>query len=112
MADERRSRRFRERDIDPLLFRVFLALVGTFLLAAAALGIARETSGLGWLGWSIVAFLVALGAGSIYASFFSSRSSVEKWAIASSTHEAAVLLILVAFPVAWAIRKVFPSDAT
>lgn len=112
MADRRRSRRSREKDIDPLLFRVFLALVGTFLLAAAALGIARETSGLDWWDWSIVFFLAAPGAGLIYSSFFSSRESVEKWAIASSTHWIAVFLILVAFPVAWAIRKVFPSDAT
>jgi hypothetical protein len=112
LADERRSRRFRERDIDPLLFRVILALVGTFFLATAALGITRDTSDLGWMGWSIVTFLVALGAGSMYASFFGSRSNVEKWADASSTHMVAVLLILVAFPVAWAIRKVFPSDAT
>jgi hypothetical protein len=109
LADERRSRRLREKDIDPLLFRVFLALVGTFLLAAAALGFARDTSGLGW--W--IAFLLAApGAGLTCASFFSSRESVEKWAIASSTHWAAVLLILVAFPVAWAIRKIFPSNAT
>ena len=112
LADERRSRRFRERDIDPLEFRVFLALVGACLFAAAALGIARDTNGLDWWEWSILGFLVALGAGSIYASFFGSRESVERWAGASSTHVAAVILMLVAFPIAWAIRKVFSSDAT
>ena len=110
MADERRSRRFRERDIDPLEFRVFLVLVGTSFFAAAALGIARDTNGLDWWDWSILAFLVAPSAGSIYASF-GSRESVEKWAGATSTHVAAVILMLVAFPIAWAIRKV-PSDAT
>jgi hypothetical protein len=54
-------------------------------------------------------FLV--GAGLVYASLFSTDENAEKWSDVASSHEVAALLILVAFPIAWAIRKVFPSDA-
>ena len=94
------------------MFRVFLALVGTLLLVAAGLGISRDADGLDGWAWLLVAFLISVGAGLLYASFFSSDKIAEKWSDAASSHEAAVILILVAFPIAWAIRKVFPSDAT
>jgi hypothetical protein len=112
LADERRSRRFRDRGIDPLTFRVFLALVGTLLLVAAGLGISREVDGLGWWAWSIVAILALTGAGLLFAAFFSSDHNAAKWSDAASNHEVAALVLVLAFPVAWAIRKVFPSDAT
>ena len=112
LADERRSRRFRDRPIDPLMLRVFLALVGTLLLVAVGLGFGRESQGLEWSSWLLVALLVSTGAGLIYAALFTADVNVEKWAITVGTNEAAALVIIIAFPIAWAIRKVFPSDAT
>ena len=112
MADERRSRRFRDRGIDPLTFRVFLAIVGTLFLVAAGVGISQEASGLGWWAWSVIALLALLGAGLLCAAFISSDQNAEKWSDAASSHEVAAVLLVLAFPVAWAIRKVFPSDAT
>jgi hypothetical protein len=112
LADKRRRRRFRDRGIDPLLFRVFLSLVGAFSLVAAGLGISREASGLDWVDWALVALLVLFGGGMLYVSLFSSDQNVDKWSDAASRHEVAVLVFIVALPVAWAIRKVFPRDAT
>jgi hypothetical protein len=112
LADERRSRRFWGRGLDPLVFRVFLALVGTMTFVAAGLGIGREPGGLEWWGWLLVGLLASLGAFLIYASLFGSHEAVEKWSNAASSHEAAVALVLIAFPIAWAIRKVFHRDAT
>jgi hypothetical protein len=60
----------------------------------------------------IVFLLASLGASLFCASLFGSDKKVEKWSDAASSHEAAALLILVAFPIAWAIRKTFRSDAT
>jgi hypothetical protein len=94
------------------MIRVFLALVGTLILIAAGLGISRDSGALEWWAWLLVGFLVSIGAGLLYASLFSSNKNAEKWGDAASSHEVAALLILVAFPIAWAIRKVFPSDAT
>ena len=110
LADERRSRRFRDRGIDPLTFRVFLALVGTLMFVVAGLGISREPSGLEWWGWLIVILFASLGGFLFYASLFGSDKKVEKWSDAASSHEVAALLVLVAFPIAWAIRKAFCSD--
>jgi hypothetical protein len=112
LADERRSRRFRDRGVDPLTFRVFLAIIGTLLLVLVAFGLTRDTSGGNWWGWLVVALLVLLGAGLVFASIFSSDQNVEKWSDAASNNEVAVIVLIVAFPVAWAIRKIFPSDAT
>ena len=111
LADERRSRRFRDRGIDPLTFRVFVALVGTFFLVIAGLGL-RDTSGFEWWGWLFLAAFISLGVWLWYVALFSSDRNAEKWSDAAGSHEAVALLVLLAFPIAWAIRKVFPSDAT
>ena len=94
-----------------MLFRVFLALIGTFSLVAAGLGISREASGLDWWAWALVALLVLFGGSVLYVSFFSSDQNAEKWSDAASRHEVAVLVFIMAFPLAWAIRKIFPSEA-
>jgi len=112
LEDERRSRRFRDRGIDPLMFRVFLALSGSAFFVAAGLGISRAPAGLEWWGWLLVGILVSLGVFLFYASLLGSNAAVEKWANAASSHDATIVLILVAFPIAWAIRKVFRGDAT
>jgi hypothetical protein len=112
LADERRSRRFRSQGIDPLMFRVFLALVGTLFLVVVGIGFSHDTGDLRGWGWLVLASFILAGAGLILASVFSSNKTAEKWSDAWSSHEATALLILVAFPIAWAIRKVFPSDAT
>jgi hypothetical protein len=112
LADERRSRRFRERGIDPLTFRVFLGIVGTLVWVPAGLGISQGADGLGLWGWSIVALLALTGSGLLYAAFFSSDRNAERWSDAASNHEVAALVLVLAFPVTWALRKVFPSDAT
>jgi hypothetical protein len=95
-----------------LTFRVFLGMVGTLVLIVVGLGVSRDDSGLELWAWFLVAFLASLGAGLLCASLFSSDKNAEKWSDAASSHEVAALLLLVAFPIAWAIRKVFPSDAT
>jgi drug/metabolite transporter (DMT)-like permease len=95
-----------------LTFRVFLALIGTLCFAIAGIGLSREASTLEWWAWSVVAGLVLLGGGLLYASFFCSDRNAEKWSDAASNHEAAALILVLAFPLTWAIRKVFPSDAT
>jgi hypothetical protein len=112
LADERRSRRFRDRGIDPLTFRVFLALIGTLFLTATGLVIARDVGSLEWWAWCIVGLVALLGASLLYVSLLSSDQNAEKWSDAASNHEIAALVFALAFPVAWAIRKVFPSDAT
>jgi hypothetical protein len=94
------------------MFRVFLALVGTLLFVVGGLGIGGEPAGLEWWGWLVVVSLISVGAFLIYASFFGSDKNVEKWGDAASSNEVAGLLVLVAFPIAWAIRKVFRGDAT
>jgi hypothetical protein len=109
LADERRSRRFRSRPIDPLTFRVFLALLGTLFLVVMGLGISRGTADLEWWGWVMLIALLSTGSALICAALFSSDQNAEKWSDAASSHEVAALLILVAFPIAWAIRKVFPT---
>jgi hypothetical protein len=88
-----------------------LSLIGTLFLVIAGLGISTSTGGLEWWGWLLVACLAFIGAGFVYASIFSSDQNAEKWSDAASSHEAAVLLILVAFPIAWALRKVFPTNS-
>jgi hypothetical protein len=112
LADERRSRRFRSRDIDPLLFRVFLALVGTGFFVIVALGLSREPNGLEWWVWLFVGMFAFLGCLFWYWAVFGSDTAVEKWSDAAGSHEAAAVLILVALPLAWAIRKAFSTDAT
>jgi hypothetical protein len=107
LADERRSRRFRDRGIDPLAFRVFLALVGALLLFAAIMGIRREPAALEWWGWLTLGVLLALGAFLVLVSFFGSQRTVDKWSTSAGAWEAALLLVLVAYPLAWAIRKLF-----
>lgn len=94
------------------MFRVFLALVGSLLFVAAGLGISREPGGLEWWSWLLVGFLASLGAFLLYASLFGSNAAVEKWSNAAGQHEATIVLVLVAFPIAWAIRKAFRNDAT
>ena len=93
------------------MFRVFLALVGTLLIGGVALGVSREVGGLEWWAWLVVASFVSLGAFLLFVSLFSSDKNAEKWSDAAGSHEVSALLILVAFPIAWAIRKVFPDDA-
>ena len=112
LADERRSRRFRSRGIDPLLFRVFLALVGTAFFGIVALGLSREPSGLEWWVWLIVGAFAFFGCLLWYWALFGSDAAVEKWSNVAGSHEAAAVLILVALPLAWAIRKAFRIDAT
>jgi hypothetical protein len=94
------------------MFRVFLALVGMLFLVVIGIGLSRNTGDVKGWGWLILASLILAGASLILASVFSSNRTAEKWSDAASSHEATALLILVAFPIAWAIRKVFPSDAT
>jgi hypothetical protein len=111
LADERRSRRFRDRGIDPLALRVFLALAGALPLFAAIIGISREITSesapLAWWGWIILGLLLALGALLLLASVFGSQKTVDKWTDAAGSHEVVALLALVAWPLAWVIRKVF-----
>jgi hypothetical protein len=112
LADERRSRRFRTRDIDPLLFRVFLALLGTGIFALMALGLGREPNGLeGWV-WLLVGVFVSFGCVLWYWALFGSDAAVEKWSYEAGSHGAVALIILVAWPLAWAIRKSFRPDST
>jgi hypothetical protein len=111
LEDERRSRRFRTRGIDPLTFRVFLSLVGTALFAVVASGISREPGNLEWWMWLLVGIFAFLGCLLWYWALFGSDTAVEKWSDAAGSHEAAAILILIAFPLAWAIRKAFRTDA-
>jgi hypothetical protein len=84
LADERRSRRFREPD--PLEFRVFVFIVGG-------------------------AFFVLLGCCMLFVSVLGSRRLVEKWSEASGNHEVSIVIFLVALPIAWIIRRVIRGDA-
>lgn len=112
LADERRSRRFRDRGIDPLTFRVFLVLVGTLFLFLAGLITSGSSNGIAWWVWLLIGLFASLGAALLYVALFSSNKTAEKWSDVASSHEAAAVLFLVAFPICWAIRKVFSSDAT
>lgn len=112
LADERRSRRFRSRGIDPLSFRVFLALVGTAFLGLGAVRISREPNGLEWWVWRFVGAFAFLGCLLWYWALFGSDTAVEKSSDAAGSHPAAAILFLVALPLAWAIRKASRTDAT
>lgn len=112
LADERRSHKLRNRAIDPLVFRVFLALVGTLMLTAAGLSISRQPIGLEWWIWLLVLLPVSLATYLLYVSLFGSNRNVEKWSDFAGGNEVVVLLVLVAFPIAWAIKKAFRGRAT
>ena len=109
LADERLSRRFRSRNVDPLTFRVFLALVGTGFLAISAIGLGRQVGALEWWVWLVLGFFVFMGCLLWYWALFGSDAAVEKWSDAAGSHEVAAILVVVAWPLAWVIRKEFRS---
>jgi hypothetical protein len=113
LSDERRSRRFRDRALfDPMTFRVFLALVGAAAFAIAGLGYIRATNGLSWLEWMMFIFFVSLGIFLIAISFFAPNKVVAEWGDLAMSFTLIAMLMLAAYPLAWAIRKVFRFDTT
>lgn len=95
-----------------MAFRVFLALVGSAFLGIVAMGLSHEPNELEWWVWLLVGAFAFLGCLFWYWALFGSDTAVEKWSDAAGSHPAAaVLLLLVALPLAWAIRKAFRTDA-
>ena len=86
--------------------------MGTSFLVLAGLGLSEASDGFKWWGWLVLLAFISFGVGLWYVALVSSDKNAEKWSDAAGTNEAAVFLIMLAFPIAWAIRKVFPSDAT
>ena len=110
LADERRSRRFREAD--PLEFRVFLFIVGGAFLVLPVLALRSEK--LASPVWAVVVAIAfaLLGCCMLLVSVLGSRALVDKWSDAAGNHEASVVVFIVALPIAWLIRKVIRGDAT
>lgn len=108
LSDKRRSRRF--PDPDPLELRVFLFIVGGAFFALPLLIVGREgTAALSW-GFAVMGLFVILGACLLLVSILGSRSLVEKWSH-DGGNEFALVVFLLAFPIAWLIRKWSRSDA-
>ena len=109
LAEERRSRRFREPD--PLEFRVFLFIVGAAFFALPLFALSRESEAPSWA-LGVVVLFVILGCCMLLVSVLGSRTRVEKWSDAAGNHEVSIVIFLVALPIAWLIRKFIRGDAT
>lgn len=110
LADERRSRKVRE--LDPLEFRVFLFIVGGAFLALAAVVLRDEQPDVSpWI-FGVIGLFAFLGCCMLFISVFGSGRLVDKWSDAAGTHEASIVVFLIALPIAWVIRKVIRGNAT
>ena len=112
LADERRSRRFADRGIDPMTFRVFAALVGTSFLAFAAVMIIEANNKPDIRAWLFAGLFASLGLSFLLVSIAGSDSAVERWTNNVKVNSVLCLLMLIAFPIAWAIRRTFDRDAS
>ena len=110
LADERRSRRFRSSDA--LDVRVFLFLVGTAFLIAFVLGVRREEGPFSWLTVVFAGALLVLSAWILLVAVFGSQALVEKLSSATGSNELIALIVLLAFPVSWLVRRITRRDAT
>jgi len=58
----------------------------------------------------LLSLLAMLGGFLLSLSVFGSREAVCRWSDAASSHEVAIILALVAVPLAWAIRRSLHKD--
>jgi len=80
--------------------------VGTSFLIAFILGVVREQGHFSWLTIAIAGVLLVLALWLLFISVFGSQTLVEKWSDATGSNELIAIVVLLAFPVSWLVRRI------
>lgn len=102
MAFKYRNRR-RER-LDATYSRAYLITFGVVVLLVAAVALLLVRSAPQVAG-AVAAGCGALGLALLGAGLFGSDTSVQRWADTASPHEATLVIVLLAWPLYWLMRR-------
>ncbi|NTJ42731.1 hypothetical protein G6L28_09015 [Agrobacterium larrymoorei] len=98
----------KSRQAMALYCRSYLLTFGGIMVAGVLFVIYAATSsaeGLSFGGWALVAVFGVLGTGLFTTGIFGSRSMVDRLADWTSGHEISIVLMIMAFPLYWVLKK-------